>query len=213
MGVGKRIQAFKRFREATREDRLGDAALLKVECFGGGGTSESIERQLRALGPFPDVDPAPLRDLPRGTLGREYVELLDANGLSPFRLSSDFPQELVDRHIFVARYSLVHDVFHVLTGFDTTWAGELGVWSFVAAQGYARSHWLAVGMASALYPWLAPRSIPRQWRNLHRGISMGRRARPLLTVPFEQMWSRTVAEVRHELEVEPADELTELVAE
>src|SRR5690606_31365296 len=96
--------------------------------------------RLRALGPFPDIDPVPLRELPRGTLGREYIALLDANGLTPFRISAQLDPALLDRHAFVARYSLVHDIFHVLTGFDTSWSGELGVWAFVAAQRYAHAH-------------------------------------------------------------------------
>ena len=51
------------------------------------------------MGPFPDVDPIPLRGLPRGTLGREYVEFLDANGLAPFRLSPGFDRSIVDRNL------------------------------------------------------------------------------------------------------------------
>ena len=78
---------------------------------------------LKRLGP-PEVDPESLRALPRGSLGREYLELLDANGLVPFRLSGSVPTPVVERNLFVARYSLVHDVFHVIMGLDTSWAGE-----------------------------------------------------------------------------------------
>lgn len=208
-----KIETFRAYLAAMREGRLGDAAVLKADCFVGGGASAEIERALRSLGNLPDVDPAPLRALPRGTLGREYVELLDANGLQPFRLSDAIDDELVARNIFVARYSLVHDVFHVLTGFDTSWAGELGVWAFVAAQRYTAGHWIAVGMACVLYPLIAPRQIPRLWHNLRRGVSMGRRAACLLTVPFEQQWTRSVVELRRELGIDAVHEIPALVAE
>jgi len=208
-----RLQAFRDFRAALREGRLGDAALLKADAVGGGSVDREVAERLRELGPFPDIDPEPLRQLPRGTLGREYIELLDANGLSPFRLSDRIDPAVIERQIFVARYSLVHDVFHILTGFDTSWAGELGVWSFVASQRYARAHWIAVALACVIYPFLAITQVPRMWKNLRRGIAMGRRARPLLFIPFEHLWSRSVADLRRELDVDAASELRGLVSE
>jgi len=202
-----RIQAFRAFRTALREGRLGDAALLKAEAFGGGQVSRETTARLLALGAFPDVDPGPLRLLPRGSLGREYVELLDANGLTPFRVSPQIDPALLERHVFVARYSLVHDAVHVLTGFDTSWAGELGVWSFIAAQRYSPAHFIAVALACILYPLYDVRQIPRLWRNLRLGFRMGRRARPVLFVPYDRQWGRSVAELRTELQIEPSTEL------
>ena len=208
-----KLETFRALRRAMKDpDRIGDAAVLKGELAGGGARPE-IEAQLRGMAQtFPRVDADALRQLPRGTLGREYAEFLHGAGLHPFKLSAEIDPAMLERNMFIARYGLLHDVFHVLTGFDTTWAGELGVWAFVAAQGYTRGHWIAVFMACLIYPFLAPLQIPRLWRNLRRGIAMGRAAATLIVVPFETMWERSVDDLRRELDIEPADELPNLVA-
>jgi ubiquinone biosynthesis protein Coq4 len=208
-----KLEVFRQFRRAARDpDRIGDVAVLKGELAGGGARPE-IEAQLRGMArTFPKVDAEGLRQLPRGTLGREYAEFLHAAGLQPFKLSDQIGPEMLERNIFIARYSLLHDVFHVLTGFDTSWAGEAGVWAFVAAQGYKRGHWIAVLMACLVYPCFAPTQIPRIMRNIRRGIRMGRRSRTLIVVPLETMWERSVDELRRELDIDPAGELTNLVA-
>jgi hypothetical protein len=157
--------------------------------------------------PCPRVDLDTLASLPRGTLGREYVEFLHSNGLSAFRLTDALDPEVLERQVFTARYSLLHDVFHVLTGFDTTWAGELGVWSFVAAQRYARGHRIAVVLASIVYPFLTPLRIARLRNNRRLGRKMGEAARSLIEVPLETMWGRSVDSVRRELGIMPAREL------
>lgn len=203
-----KLETFKALREAMRDPtRIGDVGIYKSEL-AGGGAREEIEQALASMGDtFPEVDLDELGALPRGSLGREYAEFLRANELEAFRISDRIGPELLRRNMFIARYSLFHDVFHVLTGFDTSPAGELGVWSFVAAQRYSAGHWLAVLAALLIYPFLAPRQILTQWRNLRRGIRMGRRAATLITVPFETMWERPVAQLRRELSVEPAAEL------
>lgn len=203
-----KLDTLRRLREVQGDpSRIGDFALYKSELVGTRARPE-VEAALAALPtPFPEVDLDGLATLERGTLGREYVEFLRANGLDAFRISPDVDPALVRRNLFTARYSLLHDVFHVLTGFDTTWAGELGVWAFVAGQRYAGAHWVAVALACLVYPLLSPRQIPRLWRNLWLGARMGRHAAMLLTTPLETMWDRPVAQLRRELSIEPAHEL------
>jgi ubiquinone biosynthesis protein Coq4 len=203
-----KLETFRRLRQVQGDTRrIGDFALYKSELVGARARPE-VEARLAALPtPFPEVDLEALGALERGTLGREYVEFLHANELDAFRISEDMDPALVRRNVFTARYSLLHDVFHVLTGFDTSWAGELGVWAFVAGQRYTAAHWVAVILACLVYPILAPRQIPRLWRNLWLGRRMGRRAASLLTTELETMWDRPVVQLRRELDIEPAHEL------
>ncbi len=194
-----RWETFVALRRAMREGRLGDVAVYKGELSGGRARPE-IEAALAGMAQtFPCLDVDALRRLPKGTLGRDYADLLDANGLLPFVLSDEIDRELLQRNIFIARYGLVHDMFHVLTGFDTSWAGELGVWAFVAAQRYSWTHVIAVVVACIIYPLRAPLQIPRLWRNLWLGLRMGAAARPLITVELERMLDRDVDELRREL--------------
>lgn len=199
------------FREILRAKRtpgrLGDVAVMKAELLGY-RVSPELDARLRTLPePLPRIDTDALASLPRGTLGREYLELLASNGLEPFRLSDVIDPALVERQIFVARYSLLHDVFHVLTGFDTSWAGELGVWSFVAAQRYARGHRIAVFLASLLYPVLAPLQLARLLRNRTLGRRMGAAACSLIELPVETLWHRPVDALRRELGIVAAHDL------
>lgn len=204
----KKTEAFRAFRSAIADpERIGDAAVYKSEL-GGARARPEIEARVRSLAvPFPHVELEPLRSLPRGTLGREYAELLHANDLQPFRLSDRLEPEVLERNLFMARYALLHDVVHVLTGFDTSWSGEAGVWGFVAGQGYRWTYWLAALMACAFYPLATPLRTLRIWRNTLRGIRMGRRAHTLITMPLETMWERPVDELRDGFRIEPASEL------
>jgi ubiquinone biosynthesis protein COQ4 len=207
----KKSQVISELRRAWRDPaRAGDAAIYKSDLLGSLRARAEIEQAIMELpSPYPDVDVDALAALPRGTLGREYIEFLRANGLQPFRISDQLDRGVLRRNVFVARYSLVHDIFHVLTGFDTRYAGELGVWAFVVGQRYHPRHWRLVAVACLLYPLLAPLQIFRMWRNLRLGRRIGRRAACLVTVPFEQCWSTPVAELRDELGIEPAHDLDE----
>ena len=201
-------QAFRAFGAAIKDpDRIGDAAVYKSEI-GGARARPEIEAQLQGMAAtFPNVDVEPLLGLPRGTVGREYAELLRANDLKPFRLSERLEPDVLERNIFMARYALLHDVYHVLTGFDTSWGGEAGVWGFVAGQRYLWTYWIAAVMACLIYPLFAPWQVLRIWRNALRGIRMGRRARMLITVPIEEVWERPVAELRADYRIDAASEL------
>lgn len=202
-----RLEAYRKFRVAIRDPgRVGDAAMYKAHMLGI-PTEARHAHELLALGELPRVDIAALRELPRGTLGREYVEFMGARGLHPFVVDPALERDVLERNIGIARYASMHDVFHVLTGFDTHWAGELGVWAFVAAQRYEPMHRFALAMGCVLYPIIAPLQIPRLWKNLRRGLAMGRRAERLLLLPLEQWWDRPVAQLREQLHIDAADEL------
>ena len=203
-----KLETYRAFREALRDQRLSDAAVLKAELAGGAGARPEIVAKLEGLAAtFPTVELEPLMELPRGTIGREYAELLTANDLQPFRLTERIDAAMLERNIFIARYSLLHDVYHVLTGFDTSWAGEAGVWAFVAGQRYKWTFWIAAFAACFFYPLFSPRQAFKVWRNVVRGARMGRRASMLIMLPIEQQWDRPVAELREAYAIEPADEL------
>lgn len=79
-----------------------------------------------------------LRALPAGTLGRAYAEFIDARGFdlgALYRLKDGRseatiePQERVKIHM-----ERSHDLWHVVTGFETDIAGELGLQAFYVAQ-------------------------------------------------------------------------------
>ena len=195
-----RWQVFRALPSAVRDPaRLGDVAVLKSEL-GGTRASAAVERRLDPVRGFhPRVDLARLRRMPEGSFGRAFARFLDDNGLSPFQPSTDLPADMVARNAFVARYGAIHDMVHVLLGFDATWAGEAGVWAFVGRQGYSGTFSVA-GVASLLVaPLRSPLRLGAVWRAWRRGRAMAPGARLLILERLEDHLDRPLAEVRADL--------------
>ena len=92
-----------------------------------------------------------------------------------------------------------HDIFHVLLGFDTSYAGEVGVLGFAIAQGYSKFLQAYEPVVKHLYPFVL-RSQAQQIRaNLKRGKALGKQAKCLLAYRFEDNWSRPIENIRAEL--------------
>jgi ubiquinone biosynthesis protein Coq4 len=160
----------------------------------------------RALAQMPRVKivRAELRQLPRGTLGREYIDFMDSNGLNPEDLPTrpaTSEPDFVRAHLFET-----HDIWHVVTGFETDVAGELGLQAFYLAQLPARLSplLLAIGMANTLIYNFDDKDA-RMDAVVH-GWRMGKRARQLFGHDWTAMWSTPLAEVRARLAVQVAEE-------
>jgi ubiquinone biosynthesis protein Coq4 len=137
---------------------------------------------------------AALRHLPEGTLGRTFADHLVENGLDPdalHALEAHTDEEYVRAHMLES-----HDVWHVLTGFHTDVAGELGIQAFSLAQvgsPFALGI-LAGGLANTLLYAFSERDV--RMRAIVRGWLLGRRARLLFGAPWRRMWELPLAEVR-----------------
>lgn len=175
-----------------------DIALLEAEVFGVRPPKAVRGRLDELAGYFPELDLDALERLPDRTLGREYARLLRAGGYQPFHLGPDLRARAPGR-TFVLRYMATHDFIHVLTGFDTSYAGEMGVLALTVAQGFAPGGRLQQLLASALYPlrdWRHRREIAA---NRRLGAAMGRRASCLLLPRYEARVAEPVADLRAEL--------------
>jgi ubiquinone biosynthesis protein COQ4 len=187
----------------ARRGRTGDAAAMKTAAFGNPAYPD-VERELAALeAPYPDIDLATLRAYPEGTFGRAYADHMDACDLKPFHVSAEVAEELGPAQVLGVRYVLLHDAFHVLLDFDTSWPGELGVWSFVSAQRYSRDFDRGVRLARQLYPLLAPRKKQELQAAYARGKRMGEHAPRLLAAPLETLFVEPLEEVRCKLGLSP----------
>jgi ubiquinone biosynthesis protein Coq4 len=192
------FRQLKRAREA-RHTHLGDFAILKADGLGA-RAAPAVEARLEAVrGYLPPIRMEALRQLPDGSFGREYARHMDDCKLQPFEVSERVEREVIERNVFAARYAVTHDIFHLLLGFDTTWAGEMGVLAFAAAQGYSRALRVSLVAATVLYPLFSPRMARRTWRNLRRGWRLGKQAGFLLGQRFEEQWERPLTEVRRGL--------------
>ena len=182
---------------------LGDLAAMKFSLYAD--PPPELRARLREQGTgCLDLDLDALRSMPAGTVGREYADHLERNNLSPLEISPELRRRYADDP-YGLRYATTHDLFHVLTGFPTTPAGELGLFAFMIGQGFARRRLLWLG--TIIYTVLLPLHAPGVWRNLRVGLVMAKSARNLLTEPIEALLELPLAQARRRLglPVDPLD--------
>lgn len=143
-----------------------------------------------------------LIELPEETFGREYALYMQRNGLKPLNISPELA-EIGQNNLLALRYAVTHDLFHLLLGFDTSYAGEIGVLAFAVEQKYSRLQAVSLAIAQILYPVLAPRQFKAIFDNVRRGRLMGKEARFLLNYRFEDRWQESLASLRQELGIKP----------
>jgi ubiquinone biosynthesis protein COQ4 len=202
-----RWQLFSEFRTAMKDPaRIGDAVVYKAALSPARARPE-IEAQLDHVRDYrPRVDLEALARLPDGTFGREYARFLRVNHLNPIVPTDRVDPALIANNAFVVRYAIIHDMVHVITGFDATWPGEAGVWAFIGAQRYSFGFSVAGLMALLVAPLRCPLHIGRAWRCWRRGRAMGRRARLLLPLRLEERFEQRLTDLRAELGVHGADD-------
>lgn len=126
-------------------------------------------------------DPAPwpaleeLRDYPRGTLGREVAEYLDARGL-PFKV----------------RYEN-HDAIHAVLDYETNIRGEMELQAFMWAN-------RASSPAGRVLFVVGGMLLPEQWSAMREAFRRGQDARPIEEGRLPFRLRETFEEVRAALE-------------
>ncbi len=140
--------------------------------------------------------------MPPDTLGGAYGQAMRTRGLSIDAIPRIDPKS--DIEYVVAHYYETHDLWHVLTDFDTDAAGEVGLQAFYLAQGRAYLPLFVISsvlMNTALYAY--------EQRNARldaivRGWTLGKRAQRLLGIDWRDHFARPLLDVRRELGLEDA---------
>lgn len=139
------------------------------------------------------VDLDALAALPEGTLGHAYAHFLRSRGLTP-EIFDGPPAEVRDPHAsyVVQRMRQTHDLWHVVTGYETDPAGEVALQAFTFGQVGAPSTFIlsAAGTLRGL------RGRPALAREVVTAYRAGRAAHPLAMFPWEDHWTTPVAELR-----------------
>jgi ubiquinone biosynthesis protein COQ4 len=147
-----------------------------------------------------------LRELPAGTLGREYARFLDREGISAEGLV-DASEEHMDDQVFLDerarclsnRLRDTHDLWHVVTGYQRDLFGEHALLAFSYAQTRNPGIGFIVVMA-AIRRWRegVKDVIPLAWEGYRRGS----RAAFFVAADWEGMLEMPLDEVRRMLKVE-----------
>jgi ubiquinone biosynthesis protein Coq4 len=120
------------------------------------------------------------------------------HNIQPLEISPDLREE-ADRSPFALRYTVTHDIFHILLGFDTSYAGEMGVFGFTVGQNYSKMLKVVEPLILLLFCVIRPFQIEKIWSCDRLGKVLGRQADCLLNYRFEENWARPINDVRAEL--------------
>lgn len=142
-----------------------------------------------------DIDIHVLGMLPEGTLGREVADWFERRGLTPDALARHL--EGGDMARFKEHMTRTHDIWHVVTGFDTDVAGELGLQAFYLAQ-FNSPVAMVLLSAAFLNTFLREREdAARRMDQVTRGWELGKAAKPLVGTDWAALWEKPLTEVRH----------------
>ena len=203
------MPSIKRYTQALKDyftkGEAGDAAFGEIKFYGI-GLNPTLKTQLQEfVGYYPTIDLEELSQLPEGTLGYEYAQHMKRNNIQPLQISPDLKEE-ADRSPFALRYTVTHDIFHVLLGFDTSYAGEMGVFGFTVGQNYSKMLKIVEPLILLLFCVIKPFQIKKIWSCDRVGKELGKQAKCLLTYHFEDNWARPIRDIRAELGLLPNDE-------
>lgn len=160
------------------------------------GMAEVIQE--RYLAPVPDVDA--LLSYPQDSLGYVFASHLKGNGFDPAFYRQIAVQD--DITYITLRRSQTHDIHHIITGFGTDLASEIGLQAFELAQ--MRSPLAIALLASGIVNTLSvPEQLDHTMACIHQGWQMGLKAKPLMAQKWETHWEKSVAQWRTELGIEP----------
>ena len=143
-----------------------------------------------------------LLKLPETTLGYRFARHLRDRGFDPdyFRVR----EVHTDLDYVLMRLRQTHDIWHVVTGFDTEPIGELGIKAVELAQ--TRRPMAAVVAAGGVLRFLYkdPEHLGEVLGAASEGYQMGIKAKRLLAQKWEYHWERPLEEWRAMLNVTPA---------
>jgi ubiquinone biosynthesis protein COQ4 len=141
-----------------------------------------------------------LSQLPSGTLGKEYASHMIGNNFS----SDIYPRYDTSRASFwlFERANKTHDIWHVVTGFDTSSEGEIALNNFYLAQRSAPDYALIniSGILSSLKSG-NPLDIDKMTQAISDGYQLGKKAKSLIGVKWEDMWDKQLSKIKQELNV------------
>lgn len=137
---------------------------------------------------------------PEGSLGYAYGTYLQIHGFDP-----DFYRKVEvedDVSYMFMRMRQTHDIWHVVTGFDSDVKGELGLKAFEIAQVHRTLSALLVcgGIMRTLFD--QPEELDGLLEQIAIGYRMGKRAKPLLAQKWEEHWEKPLDEWRKELNIQ-----------
>ena len=155
-------------------------------------------------------DHAALRRLPMGSLGQEYCDFMERNGLTAAALIAEFEEargdgQRIDDRVewYLDRLRDTHDLLHVLTGFGRDVLGEQCVLAFVFKQRPSIGHLFLSYAGAALTRLDSPWKVP-VLRAVIEARRIGKSCLPVAEQPIRELLAMPTGDVRARLGIRPA---------
>jgi ubiquinone biosynthesis protein COQ4 len=139
---------------------------------------------------------------PRNSLGYIYSVAMKKSGFDP-NLHAGMSSES-DAQYVELRLSQTHDIWHILTGFDTSEISEIGLQAFHLAQFPYPLGTMLIANALISSTLFAPKELPQLLGAIAQGWQMGQVANPLFAQRWEEAWEKPLAQWQAELNIQPA---------
>lgn len=145
-----------------------------------------------------NIDLQRLHKLPKNTLGYAYANHMIEGGLTPLQASSaDNDYQFLAAHI-----TETHDMWHVVTGFDTNIIGEIQLEAFYLAQLYASRFWLALIAKNLLKAVVYDIEVSTKYMDaITEGWMMAKQAKPLFGIQWNTLWETPLEDIRNSLNI------------
>jgi ubiquinone biosynthesis protein COQ4 len=145
-----------------------------------------------------NVDLQALRLLPENTLGCLYAKHMLEKNLKPLEANTTENEH----QYLMAHITETHDIWHVVTGCQTSIQGELKLEAFSAAQLHTSRFWLSLIAKNILKAVVYDIEIAAEYMDIiTSGWTMGKNAKPLFGIQWNQLWNTSIEEIRASLNI------------
>ena len=137
---------------------------------------------------------------PENSLGYVYATTMKKAGFDP-NLHAGMTAESEAQYVEL-RLSQTHDIWHIVTGFDASPIGEIGLQAFHLSQfPYPLATMLMANglMYSTL---LSPEELPPLLEAIAQGWQMGKTTRALFAQKWEEAWDKPLVQWQRELNIQ-----------
>lgn len=158
---------------------------------------------------IPYVELEKLAAMPVGSFGHTFATLSRQRGIDP-NLVEPMPDP-TDGDWLMGHIYETHDFWHVLTGHHFDIEGEYGVSGFYMAQ-LPNFSFMAffTSIINLQHVWSKRNDISKVTRAFCEGYEIGRRAKCVVGLDWENIYSKNLEELRRELNISEAGKLPEL---
>lgn len=142
-----------------------------------------------------------LGSCPDGSLGRSLYAMIIENGYDPEVLDresialSELPHSL---HYLNARILQMHDVWHLVAGYETTSSNEIAISAFQLAQFGHNYSSMFLAAVMAISTLKEPRGFTILMQIITEAWQHGRETPVMMNIEWEQEWNNSLASIRRE---------------